>query len=105
MKKLLLLTNCLMVSVLLTNCQPPTAKSIEKKTDTTAADKIVPEQQDSLFANQDTSKHSTPQTTQPGTSGTGTTKPGQTGTRRIKHGSDNQMKLDSIKNSKRKRKD
>lgn len=107
-----MLTNGLALCVLLASCHTPTATGNEPKSGVVSADSMannkVVMQQDSVNKNKGASTQSGPQTTNSAgstTPATTTTKPGKTKTRRIKHGSDNQEKLDSIKQSKTKRKD
>ena len=109
MRKLLLLTNCFILSALLSSCQTPTKKNseIEVKTSTTfvAKDSVangkVVIQSDSTKTK--TSTHSDKHTTTVNPTNSNnkqTTKAKPTQTKRIEHGSDNQAKLDSIKKAK-----
>jgi hypothetical protein len=111
MRKLLLLTNCLSLCALLSSCQTTTSNSTENKTDTTqtvvAIDSIakskVVSQADTLMKN--TSTHSETKTTNANSSNSSKQQTTQTKTKeikRIEHGSNDQAKLDSIKNAKAK---
>lgn len=110
MRKLLLLTNFLSLCALLSSCQTPTSKNSENNsaviqsvnsTDTIVESKVVIPQ-DTSNANNNTATHSDKQTTNVNSTNSSTQKTKTTETKRIEHGSNNQAKLDSIKQAKAK---
>jgi hypothetical protein len=110
MRKLLLLTNCLLLCVLLSTCQTPTSKSTESNspvlqtansTDTIAESKVVIPQDTSKTKN-NTATQSDKQTTNANSTNSSPQKTKTTEIKRIEHGSSNQAKLDSIKQAKAK---
>ena len=110
MRKLLLLTNCLSLCALLSSCQTPTSKNTESNStviqtanssDTIIESKVeIP--QDTSNTNNNTATHSDKQTTNVNSTNSSVQTLKTTETKRIEHGSNNQAKLDSIKQAKAK---